>query len=94
MKVYVLSLGAGLLVGVIYSLLDVRSPAPPLVALVGLLGILLGEQIIPVGKQMLAGSGLAAAWTTERCTPHIFGPLPGRQVKGESSTDCAAEKTT
>jgi XapX domain-containing protein len=53
MRVYLFSLGAGLLV---------RSPAPPLVALVGLLGILLGEQIIPVGKQMLAGSALAAAW--------------------------------
>ena len=50
MKVYVLSLGAGLLVGVIYSLLNVRSPAPPLVALVGLLGILAGEQIVPVAS--------------------------------------------
>src|SRR5437879_10394935 len=53
MKVYLLSLGAGLLVGVIYSLVNVRSPAPPVVALVGLLGILLGEQIIPVGRQMI-----------------------------------------
>jgi len=39
MKTYLLSAGAGILVGVIYSLLNVRSPAPPLVALVGLLGI-------------------------------------------------------
>jgi XapX domain-containing protein len=38
MKVYIVSLGAGVLVGVIYSLLHVRSPAPPLVALVGLAG--------------------------------------------------------
>ena len=30
MKIYLLSLGAGLLVGVVYSLLQVRSPAPPL----------------------------------------------------------------
>ena len=29
MKLYALSLGAGLLVGVVYSLLNVRSPAPP-----------------------------------------------------------------
>jgi XapX domain-containing protein len=35
------SLAAGLL-GVIYSLLNVRSPAPLLVALLGLLGILIG----------------------------------------------------
>src|SRR5246127_4177538 len=38
MKIYLVSLGAGVLVGLIYSLLNVRSPAPPLVALVGLLG--------------------------------------------------------
>ena len=78
MKVYVLSLGAGLLVGVIYSLLNVRSPAPPLVALVGLLGILVGEQIIPVGKQMLAGYDPSGAWREAQCASHIFGMLPGR----------------
>src|ERR1700742_3975005 len=77
MRVYLLSLGAGLLVGVIYSLLNVRSPAPPVVALVGLFGILIGEQIIPVGKHLLDGSHLAAAWRQAQCTPHIFGLLPG-----------------
>jgi XapX domain-containing protein len=51
MKIYLISLGAGLLVGVIYSLLNVLSPAPPLVALVGLLGILAGEQIIPIANR-------------------------------------------
>jgi len=30
MKAYIISLGVGVLVGVIYSLLHVRSPAPPL----------------------------------------------------------------
>jgi XapX domain-containing protein len=35
MRVNLLSLGAGLLVGVVYRLLNVRSPAPPVVALVG-----------------------------------------------------------
>ena len=40
MRVHLLSLGAGLPVGIVYSLLNVRSPAPPVVALVGLLGIL------------------------------------------------------
>ena len=77
MRVYLLSLGAGLLVGVIYSLLNVRSPAPPVVALVGLLGILVGEQIIPVAKRMVEGSHLATAWRQAQCTPHIFGQLPG-----------------
>lgn len=79
MKIYLLSLGAGLLVGVIYSLLDVRSPAPPLVALVGLLGILAGEQIVPVARQLISGHGLASAWQQAKCAPHMFGMLPGRQ---------------
>ena len=80
MKVYLFSLGAGVMVGVIYSLIDVRSPAPPLIALVGLLGILLGEQIIPVGKQMLAGSAVSAAWRESKSTSHVFGMLPGRHA--------------
>src|SRR2546429_7351962 len=78
MRIYLLSLGAGLLVGIVYSLLNVRSPAPPVVALVGLLGILVGEQIIPVARHMLEGSHLAAAWRQSQCTMHIFGLLPGR----------------
>jgi XapX domain-containing protein len=80
MGIYMLSLGAGVMVGVFYSLIEVRSPAPPLVALVGLLGILFGEQIIPVGKQMWAGSALSAAWRVSSCTSHIFGMLPGRHA--------------
>jgi XapX domain-containing protein len=50
MKLYLAALGAGLLVGLVYHLLGVRSPAPPVTALVGLLGILLGEQVIPVAR--------------------------------------------
>jgi XapX domain-containing protein len=78
MKMYALSLAAGLLVGVIYSILNIRSPAPPLVALVGLLGILAGEQIIPVGKEILAGNPLHEAWRAAKSASHIFGELPGR----------------
>jgi XapX domain-containing protein len=94
MKVYVLSLGAGVLVGVIYSLLDVRSPAPPLVALVGLLGILIGEQVIPIAKQMMAGHGLPAAWQQAKCAPHMFGMLPGRQADDAASSVNVAERTS
>jgi XapX domain-containing protein len=50
MKLYLISLAAGLLVGVIYGILNVRSPAPPVIALIGLLGILIGEQIVPLAK--------------------------------------------
>jgi XapX domain-containing protein len=60
MKLYLFSLGAGVLVGVIYHLIGVRSPAPPLVALVGLLGILGGEQLVPVSKQYFSAALHAA----------------------------------
>ena len=53
MKMYVLSLGVGVLVGVLYYLLNVKSPAPPFVALVGLLGIVVGEKLIPGLKTLM-----------------------------------------
>ena len=55
MKIYLVALGVGLLAGLLYGLLNVRSPAPPVVALVGLLGILLGEQAVPLAKRLAAG---------------------------------------
>ena len=93
MKIYLVSLGAGILVGVIYSLLNVRSPAPPLVALVGLLGILVGEQIIPVGKHMLAGLPLIGACREARCASHLFGALPGRHQDSPIAAEHVAENT-
>jgi XapX domain-containing protein len=57
---YVVALATGLLVGIIYAL-EVRSPAPPVVALLGLLGILLGEQAVPMAKRLLAGEPIASA---------------------------------
>lgn len=51
---YLLSLGAGLLAGLLYSLL-------PTIALVGLLGILIGEQAVPVAKRIWAGHPAAAS---------------------------------
>ena len=93
MKIYLLSLGAGVLVGMIYSLLNVRSPAPPLVALVGLLGILIGEQIIPVGKQVLSGSSFLGACQDAKCASHLFGMLPGRHQDAAVATAHIEEKT-
>jgi XapX domain-containing protein len=79
-KVYVLSLAVGLLVGVIYGVLNVRSPAPPVVALVGLLGILLGEQLVPLAKRLVSREPVSTAWVREQCAPSIFGQLPGKGV--------------
>lgn len=41
---FALSLAAGLVVGIGYGLCGIRSPAPPAIALLGLLGMLAGEQ--------------------------------------------------
>lgn len=91
MKLYLVSLGAGLLVGLIYSLLNVRSPAPPVVALIGLLGMLLGEQIIPVGKQLISGTAFAAACDKANAVAHVFGQLPGRH--GADVSDVPKDKS-
>lgn len=44
MKMLFLSFVVGLGVGILYGLIKVKSPAPPIVALLGLLGMVLGEQ--------------------------------------------------
>jgi XapX domain-containing protein len=73
MKIYLVSLAAGVLVGVIYALLQVRSPAPPAVALLGLLGMLVGEQLVPLAKRALSGQPASAAWFQQECVPKITG---------------------
>jgi len=42
---YIISLAIGVAVGMTYGYLGFRSPAPPLVALIGLLGMQAGEQL-------------------------------------------------
>ena len=54
---YLLSLAAGLGIGAIYALIAVRSPAPPIIALLGLLGMLAGEAAV----QWLRGHSDAVA---------------------------------
>ena len=71
MKPFIVALAAGLLVGVIYGIINVRSPAPPYVALIGLLGILLGEHAVNLVKARLAPppagiAGLAPAGLQEK----------------------------
>ncbi len=40
-----IALGAGILMGVVYWAIHVQSPAPPPIALVGLLGMVAGETV-------------------------------------------------
>jgi XapX domain-containing protein len=52
---YLISIVIGLGVGLLYGALDFRSPAPPAIALVGLLGMLAGEKLWPMGRELVAG---------------------------------------
>jgi XapX domain-containing protein len=84
-KIYLLSVAAGVLVGILYGLLNVRSPAPPVVALLGLLGILVGEQVTAAAKRHLNGKPVDLAWVKTECAPqllgHAIGPAPGKPDK-------------
>jgi XapX domain-containing protein len=73
---YLISLGAGILAGVLYGLINVRSPAPPAIALVGLLGMLVGEQIVPVARRVIEGAPLTRAWFASECQPKMTGLNP------------------
>jgi XapX domain-containing protein len=76
MKELIISFVVGLLVGVAYGLIRVKSPAPPIVALIGLLGMVLGEQ---AGVWLLARKVQA----TNVSSAHIVSERKDQQ--GESS---------
>lgn len=91
MKLYALSPGAGLLVGILYSLLSVRSPAPPLIALVGLLGILVGEQVVPVGKRLLGSTVVSAPHEQHERKPQVTGPVSGQLPNRDNAGSVSKE---
>lgn len=85
MKIYIVSIATGLLVGIIYGFLNVRSPAPPVIALVGLLGILLGEQVPPLLRQLWQPQqAKQVSWIEDHVKPHCFGQLPGAQPEDQT----------
>ncbi|XWN33591.1 MAG: DUF1427 family protein [Devosia sp.] len=59
-KPYAVSLAIGLLVGGLYALLNTRSPAPPIIALLGLLGMLAGEAAVSWAKSRVTVAEAAA----------------------------------
>jgi XapX domain-containing protein len=63
---FLISLLMGLAVGVAYGLVQVRSPAPPLIALVGLLGMVLGEQAVDLAGSHFAPPTQASSHTQGR----------------------------
>lgn len=54
---YLVSLFMGLAVGAAYGLVQVRSPAPPMIALVGLFGMVLGQQAVDMAKRPFRATG-------------------------------------
>ncbi|ERK17590.1 hypothetical protein L579_3470 [Pantoea sp. AS-PWVM4] len=76
LKSYVISLGVGVLAGVIYGLIDVNSPAPPVIALLGLFGMLVGEQLVPLAQRLIRRQPVTLAWFRHECVPKISGTPP------------------
>ena len=75
-KPYLASLAAGLLVGGLYALLNTRSPAPPIIALLGLLGMLVGETVVSwVKSRMTLAQAKAHCLHAKDFTP---APPPGK----------------
>lgn len=62
LKMYSVSLAAGVLAGAIYALLGVNSPAPPIIALAGLLGMQIGEHVLPLIKRVKNGEPVSLLW--------------------------------
>jgi XapX domain-containing protein len=81
MRMYVVAMATGVLVGMIYAVLEVRSPAPPVVALVGLLGILMGEQVVPLAKRLLAGKPVGIGWLKTDCAQQVRTSCPHRRSR-------------
>ena len=88
MKVLLVSFAVGLFVGVLYGVIRVKSPAPPIVALLGLLGMVLGEQL---GGWILAKKvSLTQAASVCLVSKHWDQPT-GRQSVAQAQTDTHAD---
>ena len=66
MRSYLASLILGLAVGVVYGLVKVRSPAPPAIALLGLLGMLAGEQAVSFARSHVFKSNIQFGASRDR----------------------------
>jgi XapX domain-containing protein len=87
MKVPFLSFVVGLGVGVLYGLIRVKSPAPPIVALLGLLGMVLGEQFGTwiQTKKLDVSRAASVCLVGERYDRQLYNP-PSRETHYDSSS--------
>lgn len=76
MKVLLVSFAVGVFVGAIYGVINVKSPAPPIVALLGLLGMVLGEQLGGwiLTKKVSVAQAAAVCLTGKRWDHHSNAP--------------------
>jgi XapX domain-containing protein len=80
MRSYLASLILGVAVGVVYGLVKVRSPAPPAIALLGLLGMLAGEQAVSlVGSHLFKSSVQLGAASGDRSEAAISDDVRGAE---------------
>ena len=87
MKVLFLSFIVGLGVGVLYGLIRVKSPAPPIVALLGLLGMVLGEQfgVWIHTKKLDVSHAASVCLVGERYDRQLYNP-PSRKTPYDPSS--------
>lgn len=78
-KPYAISLAIGLGVGALYALTNTRSPAPSIIALLGLLGVLLGETAVSWAKSR----STAAAAVAECLHAKTFAAAPAATEEGK-----------
>ena len=85
MKVAFMSFIVGLAVGVVYGLIKVKSPAPPIIALIGLLGMVLGEQlgIWILTKKLDVSRAASACLVGERYDRREAEPISANDNLGE-----------
>ena len=87
---YVYSLVSGLLFGIGYGLLGLKSPAPPLIALAGLLGMLGGDQLVSQLKDHLASRNQPSSISAPDApgstgSPNVAAPDVAKSDKGSAS---------
>jgi XapX domain-containing protein len=61
----------GLAVGAAYGLVQARSPAPPMIALVGLFGMVLGQQAVDMAKRHFRATGSDLHPSTMWAAPRV-----------------------
>jgi XapX domain-containing protein len=95
MRVLLISFVVGLGVGILYGLIRVKSPAPPIVALLGLLGMVIGEQfgIWIQTKKLDVSRAASVCLVGERYDRQLYNS-PSHKTGYDSSSIIAEHMTT